>query len=144
MVCPSVLDDRSLLEDLSWLQLLAEHADVPPLDTSLQSQQGPAPNHHREKIPTENHLKIRSVADAGAKWEVNLQRVHGLTDEEACVGLSIVAKYLPKDEFPPPSGNLFVELAKEGWQHSKQLDRLIKAYPECGDQTNIDGVWIML
>jgi hypothetical protein len=98
----------------------------------------------REKIPTENHLKIRSVADAGAKWEVNLQRVHGLTDEGACVCLSIVAKYLPKDEFPPPNGNLFVELAKEGWQHSKQLDRLIKAYPECGDQTNIDGVWIML
>jgi hypothetical protein len=61
-----------------------------------------------------------------------------------CV-LSIVAKHYLQDEFPPSNVDRFVELAREGWKHSIELDRLMKLYPEeCGNQTNTDGVWSML
>jgi hypothetical protein len=35
----------------------------------------------KNKEPTENHLKIRAVVDAGRKWELDLERVHGLSDD---------------------------------------------------------------
>ena len=97
-----------------------------------------------EKRPTENHLKIRAAIDAGDKWELDLERVHGLTDEQACVCVSVVGQHLHEDEFPPAKGDRIVELAKEGWEHLREVDRLTKLYPECGDQTNINGEWIML
>jgi hypothetical protein len=97
-----------------------------------------------KKIPTENHLEIRRTSDAGSKWELDLERVHGLTDEQACVCVSIAAQHLQNDIFPPPNGDRLVELAREGWKHLREVDRLIKLYPECGDQTNIDGEWIMI
>jgi hypothetical protein len=37
-----------------------------------------------------------------------------------------------------------MELAEEGWKQMKELRRLMELYPECGDQTNINGEWIML
>jgi hypothetical protein len=37
-----------------------------------------------------------------------------------------------------------MELAEEGWKQMKELHRLMELYPECGDQTNINGEWIML
>eukprot|EP00543_Licmophora_paradoxa_P003278 CAMPEP_0202443344 /NCGR_PEP_ID=MMETSP1360-20130828/2647_1 /ASSEMBLY_ACC=CAM_ASM_000848 /TAXON_ID=515479 /ORGANISM="Licmophora paradoxa, Strain CCMP2313" /LENGTH=175 /DNA_ID=CAMNT_0049059017 /DNA_START=163 /DNA_END=687 /DNA_ORIENTATION=- len=94
-----------------------------------------------KKKPTENHLKIRTAVDAGDKWEFDLEREHGLTDEQACVCVSIVGQNLQEDEFPPSKGDRIVELAKEGWEHLREVDRLTKLYPECGDQTNIDGEW---
>jgi hypothetical protein len=99
----------------------------------------------REKIPTENHLKIRGAIDAGGKWEDDLESVHGLTDAEACVCVSIMAKHLRKDAFPPPrEGNRFEELAREGWVLLKEVRRLNEKYPDCGDQTKIAGVLKML
>eukprot|EP00543_Licmophora_paradoxa_P000833 CAMPEP_0202458488 /NCGR_PEP_ID=MMETSP1360-20130828/26003_1 /ASSEMBLY_ACC=CAM_ASM_000848 /TAXON_ID=515479 /ORGANISM="Licmophora paradoxa, Strain CCMP2313" /LENGTH=175 /DNA_ID=CAMNT_0049079065 /DNA_START=154 /DNA_END=678 /DNA_ORIENTATION=+ len=95
---------------------------------------------NRPKVPTENHLKIRAVVDAGDKWELELEEVHGLTDEEACVVVSIVAKHYLKDEFPE-NGDRFVKLAKKGWELSNENARLHKLCPECHDQTKIDGVW---
>lgn len=96
-----------------------------------------------KKIPTENHLKIRKVIDAGSKWELDLEKVHGLTDEEACIVVSKVARYGNEDTFPDPNGDKFLKLAKEGWKHSRELSRLHKLYPECTDQTCIDGEWVM-
>jgi hypothetical protein len=89
-------------------------------------------------------LKIRKVVDAGDEWEADLERVHGLTDEEACVVVSIVAKYLPKDEFPPLNGDRKLELAREGWKHVKELRRLNERDPDCGNQTKIGEEWKML
>jgi hypothetical protein len=77
--------------------------------------------------------------DAGAKWELELEGVHGLTDEEACVAVSIVAKYYLKDEFPE-NVDRFVNLAKKGWELSNENARLHKLYPECHDQTTLTGI----
>ena len=96
-----------------------------------------------KKIPTENHLMIRKVIDAGSKWELDLEKVHGLTDEEACIVVSKVARYGNEDTFPDTNGDRFMELAKEGWKHCRELARLHKLYPECTDQTCIDGEWVM-
>ena len=55
----------------------------------------------RLQVPTENHLKLRKAIDAGETWEFDLEQVHGLTDEEACVCVSIVTKHLHDESFPP-------------------------------------------
>ena len=36
-----------------------------------------------------------------------------------------------------------MELAREGWKTLKEVDRLVKLYPECGNQDKIDGKWVM-
>jgi hypothetical protein len=81
--------------------------------------------------------------DAGSKWELDLEEVHGLTNEQACVVVSMAAQYC-KDTFPPTKEDRFLELAKEGWKHVKELDRLNTLYPESDDQTSSNGEWIML
>jgi hypothetical protein len=98
----------------------------------------------KEIVPTENHFKIRAVCDDARKWELDLERVHGLTEEEACVCVSIVAKHLPKDEFPLTKGDRLVDYAREGWKHMKEGRRVRKLYPECRNQTCIHGEWKML
>jgi len=99
-----------------------------------------------EKLPTENHLKIRAVVDAGSAWELDLERVHGLTDEEACIVMSIVARYTNEGTFPTPKDgdSRFMEFARQGWKYMQDLKALQKEYPECDDQTCIDGQWKML
>jgi hypothetical protein len=98
----------------------------------------------KEKKPTENYLQIRAVADAGRKWENDLEEVHGSTDEQACVVVSLMAPHLRKDEFPPSDDPLMVH-AKEGWKHTKEAKRLAELYPEClGDQSFINGECVML
>ena len=97
----------------------------------------------RLSAPTENHLKLRNAIDAGEKWEVGLEQIHGLTDEEACVCVSIVTKHLHDETLPPSNGNRLMELAREGWKTLKEVDRLVKLYPECGNQDKIDGKWVM-
>jgi hypothetical protein len=77
-----------------------------------------------KKPPTENHLKIRAAIDAGDEWEFDLERVNGLTDEQACVCVSIVGQHLQEDKFPPSKGDRIVELAKEGWEHLREVDRM--------------------
>ena len=85
------------------------------------------------------------MIDAGSKWELDLEKVHGLTDEEACIVVSKVARYGNEDTFPDANGDRFMELAKEGWKYSRELPvaRLHKLYPECTDQTCINGEWVM-
>ena len=103
-----------------------------------------AKKHCKEKKPTEIHFKIRSAADAGRKWEADLEEVHGLTDEQACMVVSIMAPHLEKDEFPRSDDPLMVH-AKEGWKHMKESKRLAELHPEClADQTFMNGEWVML
>ena len=103
-----------------------------------------AKKHRKEKKPTEIHLNIRSVADAGRKWETDLEEVYGLTDEQACIVVSLMARHLEKDEFPP-SDDPFMVHAKEGWKLMKESIRLAALHPEClADQTFMNGEWVML
>lgn len=67
----------------------------------------------RAKVLTENHLKVRAVVDAGSTWELDLEQVHGLTDEEACILVSKIAPHMEKKTFPDPKGDRFTEFAKE-------------------------------
>lgn len=92
----------------------------------------------RIKEPTENHLKLRAACDAGRKWELDLEEVHGLTDELACVVVSLMAPHLKKDTFPPANGNPLMKHAEEGWKLLKEARRLGELYPDCGDQTCIN------
>jgi hypothetical protein len=94
-------------------------------------------------LPTKNHLKLRHAMDAGEKWEFDLERVHGLTDEEACICVSIVTKHLNDDKLPPSNATRFIQLAKEGWKTLKEVDRLVKLYPECLNQDKMEGEWVM-
>ena len=73
-------------------------------------------------------MKIRGAVDAGAKWEVELEQVHGLAEEEACVVASVVAKHCLNDQFPE-SGDRFVKLAKKGWEHLNELHRIAPETP---------------
>ena len=96
------------------------------------------------KEPTENHLKVRAASDAAAKWELDLERVHGLADEQACVVVSLMAPYMKKGEFPTSDNPLMLH-AKEGWAHMMEVQRLAELYPEClEDQTFMNGEWVML
>ena len=84
--------------------------------------------------------------DAGSAWELDLERVHGLTDEEACIVMSMVARYTNEGTFPTPKDgdDRFMEFARQGWKYMQDLKALQKGYPECDDQTCIDGQWKML
>jgi hypothetical protein len=123
---------------------LASSSDSSSSGTSSSSKSAKRKKSKREKIPTKNHLVLRAAIEAGRKWELNLEEVHSPTDEEACVCVSILAKHCQKDLFPPSKGIRFFELAREGWKHWKEVDSLMKLNPECGNQTRIDGEWIML
>ena len=82
-------------------------------------------------LAEKHYLKIRSLIEAGDKWEYDLEQVHGLTYAQASLCISIAAEHFHSESFPPADGNLFLELAREGWEHLKELDRLSKLYQEC-------------
>jgi hypothetical protein len=113
--------------------------------SSSKSDKKKTKKQRKEKKPTDNHLKIRAVEDAGSKWELDLERVHGLTDEQACVVVSLMAaRPLQNDKFPPSDDPLMIH-AKEGWKYMKEAKRLAGLYPEClGDQCFMNGEWVML
>jgi hypothetical protein len=98
----------------------------------------------KEKKPTENHLKVRAASDVCSKWEDDLEEVHGLTDEQACEVVSLMASHLQKDEFPPGSDDPLMVHAKEGWKYMKEVKQLAELYPEFLDQTFMNGEWVML
>jgi hypothetical protein len=104
----------------------------------------------RKKAPTPNkrHMELRAAIDAGGKWELELETKHGLSDFEACVCVGLVAKYQKQDAFPDSESGVnkqFVDFARKGWQLMKELDKLLKKYPqEAGEQSTINGVWKMI
>jgi hypothetical protein len=98
-------------------------------------------------IPNENHMKLRAVSNAGSKWELDLERVHGLTDGEACRIVGLVAELLSKDEFPDfdRTSDKDLALAEEGWRLFKDYDELLAKYhKEKSEQICRQGVWRMV
>jgi hypothetical protein len=83
-------------------------------------------------IPNENHMKLRAVSDAGSKWELDLEGVHGLTDGEACRILDLVAELLSEDEFPnfdrTSENSNDLAFAEEGRRLFKEYDELLAKY----------------
>jgi hypothetical protein len=67
-----------------------------------------------------------------------------LTDEQACVVVSLMAPHLQKDEFPPGSDHSLMVHAKEGWKYMKEVKRLADLYPEFLDPTFMNGESVML
>jgi hypothetical protein len=97
----------------------------------------------KKREPTKNHLTVRATIEAGEKWELDLERVHGLTDEEACICVSIACRHLNDEKLPPSNGSRFSELAVEGWKTMRELDRLMKLYPDDLNQDKVDGEWVI-
>jgi hypothetical protein len=89
----------------------------------------------KQKVPNENHMKLRAVADAGRKWELELESVHSLSDLEACVCVGIVAKYHKSDSFPdsdPQESQKYLDFAREGWRHmTVSTKRVSMGYGVC-------------
>ena len=71
-------------------------------------------------VPNEIHMKIRAAADEEAKWEKDLEVVHGLAEEEVSMVMRIVMKHYNDSVFPKfdPSATRGVDfyraLAKPG------------------------------
>eukprot|EP00977_Amphora_coffeiformis_P010658 scaffold2510_cov169-Amphora_coffeaeformis.AAC.9 len=97
-----------------------------------------------DKVPTEKHIELRRIVESVSKWEAELESIHGFSNGECCEILAVVAQHINNDKFPPVNGNRFVQHAKEGWEHMKEHNRLMKLYPDCLDQTMANGRWKML
>lgn len=96
-------------------------------------------------VPTENHMKLRRVEEAGEKWESELESIHGFTDGECCIIMGIIATHSngKTEVFPAANGDRYLQHAKEGWEIQKEFNRLIKLYPEClADQRRVNGEWV--
>jgi hypothetical protein len=92
-------------------------------------------------------MKLRVATDAGRKWERDLEEIHGLSDDEACMVVGLVLKHLPKDEFAnfDPKTERFLALAKPGWHLLKTSNEVVAKHPtENGEQIFRQGVWRML
>jgi hypothetical protein len=98
-------------------------------------------------VPNAIHMKLRVATDAGRKWERDLEEIHGLSDDEACMVVGLVLKHLPKDEFAnfDPKTERFLALAKPGWHLLKTSNEVVAKHPkENGEQIFRQGVWRML
>jgi hypothetical protein len=91
---------------------------------------------------------MRAISKFALQWilpdsgSLDLEEVHGLTDEEACIVVAIATKHLRYEEFPSVlKGDLkFITFAKEGWKLMKEACRVRNAYPKCRKQTFVNGV----
>jgi hypothetical protein len=88
--CKPGLKATTLQMSLKRNMELASLSDSNSSGTSSLSKSDKHKKSKREKNPTKNHLLLRAAIDAGEKWELDLERVHGLTDEEACVWVCLV------------------------------------------------------
>jgi len=64
--------------------------------------------------------------DLARQWELDLEEVHGLSDEEASIVVAIETKHLRYEELPSVlKGNLkFINSAKEGYKLLKEARRV--------------------
>ena len=70
----------------------------------------------------------------------------GLSEGEVGLCVGIVAKYHKSDCFPesdPDENQKYLDLAREGWRLFREGYELMEKYPECLDQTYINGKWYM-
>ena len=99
----------------------------------------------KKKLPTENHLKLRSLIDACGDWEETLK--DKLRKSEICLCLGIVMKYGREDTFPdddPDENPEHMLLARPGWELFRAFKKFSDEHPECGNQTKHSGEWEML
>jgi len=118
-----------------------EAQGVPPKKKTKKNRGG-----KQKSVPTEIHLRLRAAADAERKWEQDLKEVNGLSDREVSMCIGIVAKHHKSDSFPdsdPEENQKYLDLAREGWGHFREGYKLSQKYPECLDQTFINGQWYM-
>ena len=118
------------------------------------AEEAPAKKKRKKKslpVPNENHMKIRAVADEEAKWEKDLEEVHGLSEEEVSMVMRIVMKHYNDDAFPnfDPTATRGIDfyraLAKPGWDKMQKCKEMMVLYPREGaEQTCIHGVWKMI
>ena len=111
--------------------------------SSKSDSKSRAKKQRKEKKPTEIHFKIRSAADGAESVKADLEEVDCLTDEQACIVVSLMAPHLEKDEFPTFDDPLMFH-AKEGWKLMKKSKRLAELHPEClADKMFMNGEWVM-
>ena len=102
-------------------------------------------------VPNETHVKCRGPVDKGDKWEHDLERLHGLAEEEVTMVIGIALKRLKEEKFPDFDADatrgisFYRRLAKPGWESMKETQEMIKKYlKECGEQICRGGVWRMI
>ena len=123
---------------------LEGHSEVQRMESTRKKTKKVNPK--GKTVPTPNHLKIRAAADAERKWEQDLKTVMGLSEGEVGLCVGIVAKYHKSGCFPesdPDENQKYLDLAREGWRLFREGYELMEKYPECLDQTYMDGKWYM-
>lgn len=125
----------------------ARHAEM---EGYLVSQQEPETKKQRrstqkkKKLPTENHLKLRSLIDAYGDWEEQLKDKFRKSEIRLCVG--IVMKYANEDTYPkedPDENPEHMLLARPGWELFRAYKKFADKHPECSNQTKHSGEWEM-
>jgi hypothetical protein len=123
------------------------HAEM---DGYLALQEEPAKKKQRrwtqekKKLPTANHLKLRSLIDAYGDWEEKLKDKLRKSEIRLCVG--IVMKYACEDTFPnddPDENPEHMLLARPGWDLFRAYRKFADEHPECSNQTKHSGEWEM-
>lgn len=99
------------------------------------------------KEPTREHLMLREIHDAAAKWETEM-RVKYMEGQVAEIVGRIMENVNNNTEFPSePYHNWTKELmdhAKTGWYKYKKLMETVKKYPMQNlEQVCHDGEWIL-
>jgi hypothetical protein len=98
----------------------------------------------KKKLPTENHLKLRSLIDAYGDWEEKLKDKLQKSEIRLCVG--IVMKYAREDTFPnddPDENPEHMLLTRPGWDLFRAYKKFADEHPECSNQTKHSGEWEM-
>ena len=98
----------------------------------------------KKKLPTENHLRLRSLIDAYDEWEEKLKDKLRKSEIRLCVG--IVMKYAREDTFPdddPDENPEHMLLARPGWDLFRAYKKFADEHPECSNQTKQSGEWEM-
>ena len=125
----------------------ARHAEM---EGYLVSQQEPETKKQRrstqkkKKLPTENHLKLRSLIDAYGDWEEQLKDKFRKSEIRLCVG--IVMKYANEETYPkedPDENPEHMLLARPGWELFRAYKKFADKHPECSNQTKHSGEWEM-
>ena len=119
------------------------------MDGYRASQQEPETKKQRrstqkKKVPTENHLKLRSLIDDYDDWQEKLK--DKLRKSEMCLCVGIIMKYANEDTFPkddPEENPEHMLLARPGWELFRAYKKFADKHPECSNQTKHTGEWEM-
>lgn len=99
----------------------------------------------KDRLPTENELKYRSLADAYGAWEESLK--DKLYKSEICLCRAIIMKYCKQDSFPDEDADQNPEhlrLSREGWKLFRASREFAAKHPDSVNQMKINGEWAMV